>query len=575
MSEQHERFCEVKLRTRTLLITAFAAFGLVMALYIPIRWQIERSYAALEQEVTAKDLARARHAVEANLASMMALARDYAVWDEIWRFIGPEGEPDFVTRNLMPVTFTQNRLDLFAIRDEARAIPFALAFDRKAGVFVSSPELLGDLGSLLGNLRDEGGLIRTPRGPMLIGLHPILRSSGDGPRRGFLLMGRLLDRDEITKLANEHELSLSIEIWQDTDAPSLNPTQRTHTQPITNDTQLEAKALLLDAQDAPFLVLRLVLARDVWMRGQQSATWLLWALLIAGAALGMGVAVLVEKLVTARLAQLSQDVSRVSANPDHSLRVRTQGRDELGLLSDDINKMLASLEKLNVALEHERGRSESLLLNILPPNIADRLKSGERVIADQFTEASVLFADIVGFTNLAAKVKPSDLVSMLGDIFTNFDALAKRHGVEKIKTIGDAYMAVCGLPNPRLDHAQVLVDMAVDMLATIDDFNRARHTNLSIRVGINSGPVVAGVIGSQKFIYDLWGDAVNVASRMESSGLPGCIQLTEQTFKALTRPPPAQSRTVEIKGKGIMSTWIIRPQRAQTLPDEAVVIGLP
>ncbi len=375
----------MKLRTRTLLITAFAAFGLVVVLYIPIRWQIERSYGALEQEATAKDLARARHAVEANLASMRALARDYAVWDEIWRFSGPEGEPDFVTRNLMPVTFAQNRLDLFAIRAEDRAIQFALAFDRKAGDFVASPDVVGDLDSLLGNLRDEGGLIRTPRGPMLIGLHPILRSSGDGPRRGFLLMGRLLDAEEITKLAKEHELSLSVEIWQPKDAPLLNPDQRTHTQPITNDTQLEAKTLLLDAQDDPYLALRLVLERDVWMRGQQSATWLLWALLIAGAALGLGVAVLVERLVTARLAALSHDVSRVSANPDHSLRVRTQGHDELGQLSDDINKMLASLEKLNVALEHERGRSESLLLNILPPNIADRLKAGERIIADQFT----------------------------------------------------------------------------------------------------------------------------------------------------------------------------------------------
>ena len=165
------------------------------------------------------------------------------------------------------------------------------------------------------------------------------------------------------------------------------------------------------------------------------------------------------------------------------------------------------------------------MLNILPEPIAKRLKEGHSNIADGFAEVTIMFADIVGFTKLSEKIPPQEVVKLLNEIFTGFDQLSEQHGLEKIKTIGDAYMVASGLPMHRKDHAEAIAEMALDMQQEIAHFNTKHQANLSIRIGINTGPVVAGVIGTKKFIYDLWGDAVNTASRMESHGIPDCIQI--------------------------------------------------
>jgi class 3 adenylate cyclase len=212
----------------------------------------------------------------------------------------------------------------------------------------------------------------------------------------------------------------------------------------------------------------------------------------------------------------------------------------------------------HLTIDRLHRENERLLLNILPALVAERLKSGEDCIADYFAEGSVLFADIVGFTTLSGGMSPQRLVEMLNDLFTRFDELARRHHVEKIKTIGDCYMAVCGMPERQADHAAVLADMALEMLASVRQFNESRGSTLQIRIGLNSGPVVAGVIGRSKFIYDLWGDTVNTASRMESSGLPDRIQVTEATHQALAPVFDFEPRgEVEVKGKGRLLTWFL------------------
>ncbi len=211
------------------------------------------------------------------------------------------------------------------------------------------------------------------------------------------------------------------------------------------------------------------------------------------------------------------------------------------------------------ALQYQQEQSERLLLNILPEEIANRLKRGDSTIADTFANATVLFADIVGFTKLSARVSPTELVSLLNEIFSTFDQLAETHGLEKIKTIGDAYMVVGGLPTPRSDHADAIAEMALDMLDAISDFSDTHNQDVSIRIGINSGPVVAGVIGIKKFIYDLWGDTVNTASRMESHGKPGCIQVTSTTYELLQEKYIFESRgAINIKGKGLMNTYLLQ-----------------
>jgi class 3 adenylate cyclase len=217
-----------------------------------------------------------------------------------------------------------------------------------------------------------------------------------------------------------------------------------------------------------------------------------------------------------------------------------------------------ALDAAHRLLLAEQERSEGLLLNVLPAPIADRLKQGEKVIADRFPEVTVLFADLVDFTASSDRSSPERVVQVLADLFTAFDRLATRHGLEKIKTVGDAYMVAGGLPVPRPDHAEAVAEMA---LAVREEAGRHRDPAgrpLQVRIGIDSGPVVAGVIGTAKFSYDLWGDTVNTASRMESIGVPGCIQVTDRAYRRLRDRYRFERRgPVQVKGKGELVTWFL------------------
>jgi adenylate cyclase len=217
------------------------------------------------------------------------------------------------------------------------------------------------------------------------------------------------------------------------------------------------------------------------------------------------------------------------------------------------------------AREREHERSERLLLNVLPEPIAVRLKQEEGVIADRFEHATVLFADIVDFTPTSAGMQPHEVVELLDAIFSDFDMLAERHSLEKIKTIGDAYMIAGGIPTPRPDHVSAVAEMGLSMLDVAANHRRG----LGLRIGIDTGPVVAGVIGRRKFIYDLWGDTVNTASRMESHGVPGQIQVTERVADGLDGAYVLESRgTIEIKGKGLMPTWFLRARTDEGAPND-------
>jgi len=210
------------------------------------------------------------------------------------------------------------------------------------------------------------------------------------------------------------------------------------------------------------------------------------------------------------------------------------------------------------ALSAAIARAEGLLLNTLPAPIARRLQAGEQHIADHFDAVTVLFADLVGFTPMAAASAPEAVVALLGAVFTEFDVLCDRFGLEKIKTIGDAYMVVGGVPTPRPDHAEAMADLAVAMLGAVNRVNLALGTRLAVRIGMHSGPVVAGIIGTRKFAYDLWGDTVNTASRMESHGVAGKVHVHESTYLALKDRHIFERRgSIEVKGLGAMTTYFL------------------
>ncbi len=218
------------------------------------------------------------------------------------------------------------------------------------------------------------------------------------------------------------------------------------------------------------------------------------------------------------------------------------------------------IRKSDDEIEAERAKSEKLLLNILPEAIAAQLKLNEGVIAERYEESSVLFADIAGFTVLSSKLPPDEIVQMLDEVFRDFDALAGKLGLEKIKTIGDAYMVAAGLPQRRDDHCEAIFELAVEMQRLMRNKFSQKYDGIALRIGIHTGPVVAGVIGTVKFAYDLWGDTVNTASRMESHGVTGQIHVTEAVFQRLKqRHTFTQRGELEIKGKGLMKTYLFEP----------------
>ncbi len=290
---------------------------------------------------------------------------------------------------------------------------------------------------------------------------------------------------------------------------------------------------------------------------------------VAMIAVALLVSIVMGTLLTRSVLALSNTVKRF-ADKDFSARTTgTLPRDEIGQLGANFNAMASTIQEHNENLEElvrqrtkeliaEKQTSERLLLNVLPGAIADRLKAGENLIVDRFDAVTVLFADIVGFTSLSARTSPEALVTMLNELFSAFDRLAEKHGLEKIKTIGDAYMVVAGIPTPIADHAIAMAHMALDMISAIADYAKKTNTELTIRVGMHTGSVVAGVIGEKKFIYDLWGDTVNTASRMESAGVPGRIHLSEVTANAVRHEFELEERGLtEIKGKGPMPTFLL------------------
>ncbi len=221
-----------------------------------------------------------------------------------------------------------------------------------------------------------------------------------------------------------------------------------------------------------------------------------------------------------------------------------------------------AVERAEREAQRANAESEALLLNILPRKVAMQLREDPHAIAELHGEVTILFADIVDFTPLSLRLHPTALVRLLDDIFSAFDDLARRYGAEKIKTIGDAYMAVAGLPEPRPDHAAAIADLALEMLTEVQRFTDDTGMPMTLRIGISSGTVVAGVIGKSKFVYDLWGDPVNTAGRMESHSLPGRIQVSEATYRLLQASHRFEYRgTIDLKGKGKTEAWFLLGRR--------------
>jgi sensor domain CHASE-containing protein/class 3 adenylate cyclase len=570
------------LRKKTLLAIGATLIGLFGAVHVTSSTILLAGFTRLEKREAQRNVQRVLDAFSNYRDELNALNYQWGIWDETYQFV-EDGNRNYITRNLGKTNIRSIRANLMGFINTEGELVYGVAFDLERDKTVSVPEdISGHLSAAnQADLQDAEnrftGIVMLADGPMAIATGPILTSEGTGPSRGTLAIGRYLDAQEIKRLGELTHLDITgypvnsgaipAEINRAIARLSNPDPNRSILVETVSEQLLVAYTLLDDIYGKPAVLLEVEIPRDIYRQGQISLRYLIVSLIVVGIVFSISTLLLLEKLVLARLAQLSQDVKKIGSNSDLSRRVSVSGNDELSNLGTTINGMLKALESSTKELAAEREKAERLLLNILPEPIADRLKLQENTIADNFAEVTVLFADIVGFTNLSSEIEPADLVRLLNEIFSRFDRLAERHQLEKIKTIGDCYMVVSGLPVPRENSAAPVADMALDMQAEIARFNADFSQTLSMRIGIHTGPVVAGVIGIKKFIYDLWGDTVNIASRMESHGIPGCIHVSSATYEHLRHDYVLEERgVIQVKGKGEMTTYLLQAKAADSVP---------
>ncbi|WP_437906919.1 adenylate/guanylate cyclase domain-containing protein [Sorangium sp. So ce327] len=577
----------LSLRAKTLLAIAATLLGLSFALYgVSSRALLANSMAAEAQD-TRRTVQVALNLFRQASSDFNARWTDWSQWDDAYAFV-QDGNQEFVRSNLVAQLFDIARIDLAVFAGADGRPVYSTGYNHATKSWAPLPRGIEErlrIGDLLFG-RDapgsavRGGIVLLPDGPMLLCSQPSVGSSGRGPVAGSVTFGRFLTDAEIKRLTEPADLSLAVHRLDDPHLPddfrearaALSDRDPILVHPLGSD-RIAGYTVLNDIDGKPALLVRVDNDRAILKMGHDTLRYLVLVTVVVGLVFGGVTLLLLEKLVLYRLARLSREVTEIGGVGDLSARVAMPGTDELSRLTGSINGMLsaleanarrqsqqkAALEQAKAAAERAHERSDRLLLNILPRTIADQLKEHEQLIAEHFEEVTVLFADIADFTPLAARLPPAELVGLLNRMFSSFDQLAEQHGLEKIKTIGDAYMVVGGLPAQRPDHARAIARMAIAMTHTVRQFVGDDGEPFQLRIGINTGPVIAGVIGKKKFSYDLWGDAVNVASRMESSGEPGRIQVSEASYSLLARDFLLEERgLVAIKGKGAMKTyWLI------------------
>lgn len=574
----------MKLRHKTLLLTTLPLLGLMAILYGSFSVILQRSYGRFEQQDAQRNLQRVDEVLAGDLAQIQSLTEDWAAWNDTYAFI-QNANPDYLESNLSKYAFERLQLNVVAFINPDGEIVYGTGFDIDNRTFLPlSPDLTqqltptGPLMQFEHLASHHQGLMWVDGHLMLVVVEPILRSDATGPSRGALLMGRTLSASVVESLAQRTRLDLQLyPLGQGELSESLRPilmtlSDRTDSATLPtlvrpqNDDTLVGYTLWSDVYGAPQALLEVKLPRDIYRQGLISRHYLGWSLLGSCLVFTSGMLLLLDRVILRRLLGLSQQVQHIGRSNDLTQRVSVQGTDELSHLGCQINDMLSELQISNQKLAQEQQKAEQLLLNILPAPIAGELMQAKSSIPQHFDEVTILFADIVGFTSMSHHLSPIKLVDLLNQIFSAFDGLAERLDLEKIKTIGDAYMVAAGLPTPRADHAEAIAEMALAMQQVTASFQAESGEPLEIRIGINTGVAVAGVIGTKKFIYDLWGDAVNVASRMEASSEPGQIQVTAATYERLKDSYRFERRgCIAIKGRGEMETYWLRGHRPEAL----------
>ncbi len=564
------------LRSKTICMIGVTLIGLLLILGSISRSILLDSFLKLERDDALQHISRVTRSIAEDQSTIDGSTRDLAYWDDAYAF-AKSPKKSFIEANFSEDTFKINRWNVVMFLDNRGKILYGQGYDLKAGHLTKLPLLwsgkkLPDLQKLRPHelTGSVAGFMQLDEGPLIISVRNLLPTNMKGQPAGLMITGRFFDDSQVQRLSDFTRVPLKARLWSqplDKDTSQAKAKFKTpFAEPLIgsmDEENLRAWCIIKGLDARPFLLMRLDLPRNIYMKGKQSLYYLLSAVVLSSLVFGGAVLWLLEKFVLVRVIQLSLQVKAIGQAKTLKGRVQVLGNDELSTLALHMNTTLEAHEKLHSLLDVERRKTQRLLINILPESVAERLKERHETIAESYSDVTVLFADIVGFTEMSASISPENVVGFLNDIFSLFDHFVEERGLEKIKTIGDAYMAVGGLPKHRVDHASAIAHLALDFMECLDAFNKNRLFPVRLRIGINTGSVVAGVIGKKKFLYDLWGDAVNTASRMESSCLPNSVHVSEETYTLLKDEFDFSCRgTVEIKGKGPMTTYFLLGRKA-------------
>jgi adenylate cyclase len=562
----------MKLRQKTLLPIGILLIFLVGILSIILTIITLSSFVQLEQQNVYQNLHRLTSALNEDINMLQRSARDYAEWDDTYHFVD-NLNLDYQETNLVAGVFETLDIDIILIFNEQQQLVFAGYHEPETEEVIELPEIFAtylNSDSILAQLDSVKGVLLVDNEVYIIASQPILTSERTGPINGNFVMAKKINSDRLESLKSRTRLEITL-ITQDitTVQPKFANSANTLIVETTDKNIISGYTLVHDIHGQAGLLLKIDILRDIYQQGLKSITYLIISLLVVGISFGITALIILEKIILSPLAQLSKDIANIGTNNNLSARLNClNGDDELSVFAAKINWMLDNISQNSQEIYLQKQKVEKLLLNVLPKEVASQLTNDNQVlIADHFEEVTILFADIVGFTDLSAKLEPIELVNLLNEFFSDFDNIVEKLNLEKIKTIGDAYMVAAGLPMPRSDHAEAIAEMALLMQESMRNFRLRYSHNIHIRIGINSGVVIAGVIGKRKFIYDLWGDAVNIASRMESSGEPGNIQITASTYEKIKHNYVVEERgLVYVKGKGEMLTYWLKSRKTNPQP---------
>lgn len=557
----------------TLLFTSIATYSLISrALF--------ENYEILEQRDVKRDLQTIHNNLEREVQIVQEKLVDWSQWDDSYRFALKPNKA-FIDTNLTLDALISIKINAILIFNKARKLLVARSYrmvnnqvvawkiDGILKYFAQYPELI----SHESNQNKINGIINfddnNKQSIAFFSSEPIRPTHPSPNTSGTIVFFRLFDQDYIEQLLKRQQIEAvfhpiytlnPLHPLQQIIA-ELRPSNPMLVKP-QNEEQVSGFGLIRNIYQQPVFLLEVRKQRDIYLQGKQLINNSLYILLIFITMFLLVTLLSLSHWVLSPLFSLLYDVQKITRSSDIKNRVRERGNDELGTLSREINVMLNSLdhalERERQNLMEEKERSDELLNNILPSVIARRMRMGELMIAEYFQEVTVLFGDIVGFTKLATHTEPQELVKVLNIIFSEYDSIADKYQLEKIKTIGDAYMVVSGVPSRQTEHAQRVAWMALEMRDKLLEINENLKLDIAVRIGIASGEVIAGIIGKRKFSYDLWGDTVNTASRMESHGVEGKIQCTEHFYQKLCQEFVFEPRGfIEVKNKGKMLTYFL------------------